>query len=369
MSLKERYLKELSRLQEKGLLREDLFFEGKDFVSNDYFWLRRSEDYLKAIRTPLKAGSGGSRYLGGYTPELQVCEQELAQFYGCTRAFLFPSGYMANIAILSALTGPRDIIFYDEEIHASLKDGIRLSLAQGYSFTHLNLTSLEEKVKRWQKQQGQIFVVSESVFSMHGDILPIKEWLAFCEKYGLYLILDEAHAAGILGSGGKGLGYNEKSPHLLCRMVGLGKAFALQGGVALFHEESYALYFAQKARPLIYSTAMNPALCNMITLAHRYFRLNQASLKQELDLVITQYIELAREHGFTANQGHPIQVIASSPSKTVYLAQKLREAGIACKAILPPTVKPGRERIRLVLKRCHSFDDLQLLFQTIKNYA
>lgn len=362
---------EINKIQEKGLFREEKFFSGADFITNDYFSLRESryyEKYLENTQEKTKIGSRASRYLGGMSPELKSLEDYLRDHYQAKRAFFFPAGYLANLAIISTFAQAKDLILYDEYIHASLKDGIRLSLAKSYAFYHLDLENLKSKLNRLRPKKGNVFVVTESVFSMEGKVLPLTQWLRFCEENDIYLILDEAHSVGLLGVKGKGLGFGISSKNLLCRMVGFGKAFALQGGAVLFHEEKYATYFAQKARPLIYSTAPHPLLCSLVYNAHKFFHDHQEKLWQKLQKNIHNYSILSNNFGFKANLEHPIQILTFSKEKTLLIAELLNKAQFATKAILPPTVPPGKECIRLVIKRKQNSQHYQKLFSIISKY-
>ncbi len=234
-----------------------------DFCSNDYLGLARSESLLKkveaewqklkSLKTPQLLGSGGSRLLAGDSHYAEKLESELAEFYGAESVLLFNSGYAANLGLFSSLAKRGDTILYDELIHASVRDGIRLSPAKSWSFNHNDVNHLEELLK---KAEGAVFVAAEAIYSMDGDECPMSEIVGLCEKYGASFILDEAHSNGLYGKKGQGLAV-EKNLHtkIFARLLTFGKAGGCHGA-AVAGSANLKNYLVNFSRPFIYTTAL-----------------------------------------------------------------------------------------------------------------
>ena len=224
-----------------------------DFCSNDYLGIVKNR-LLKFEEgySPLY-GSTGSRLLAGNYPLIEDAEKSLATFHESEAALIFNSGYDANVGLLSSVPQRDDTILYDYLSHASIRDGIRLSFARAISFEHNNVSDLRNKIAN---ASGNIFVVTESVFSMDGDIAPIDELSEICNRYGAHLIVDEAHATGIIGERGEGL-VQQSGFHSECfaRVHTFGKAVGCHGAVVL-GSHSLRNYLINFSRPFIYSTAL-----------------------------------------------------------------------------------------------------------------
>ncbi len=234
-----------------------------DFCSNDYLGLARSETVLREVEAEWKRlksfgnhqliGSGGSRLLAGDSDYAQELENELAVFYKSESVLLFNSGYTANIALFSSIPKRGDTILYDELIHASVRDGIRMSTAKSWSFTHNDLSNLEELLK---KSTGTVYVAAEAVYSMDGDECPLEELVTLCEKYNAAFILDEAHSNGLYGEKGEGIAV-AKNLHarIFARLLTFGKAAGCHGAVVA-GSTLLRDYLVNFARPFIYTTAL-----------------------------------------------------------------------------------------------------------------
>ncbi len=194
----------LQKREEQGLLRKLSIIDKRiDFTSNDYLGFARSPELFEMIekiiiQSERRVGSGGSRLLSGNSNEAEELERYLAMFHNAPAALLFNSGYDANIGLLSSVAKKSDIILYDELVHASIHDGMRLSKADSFPFRHNDLSHLEE---RFNNSSGNIFVAVESIYSMDGDMAPLKEISDLCKKHNANLIVDEAHATGVFGKG------------------------------------------------------------------------------------------------------------------------------------------------------------------------
>ena len=213
-------------------------------------------------------GSGGSRLLAGNYPLIEKLEKSIASFHDAEAGLIFNSGYDANIGLLSCIALKEDTILYDQLIHASLRDGIRLGYAQSFSFEHNNPASLELRLKQ---AAGTVYVVTESLFSMDGDLAPLQEMAALCEQYNAKLIVDEAHATGIVGEHGEGLVQHlQLQSKCFARIHTFGKALGVHGAIVLGSSflRSYLINFS---RPFIYTTALPPCTVQHIAEAYKLF--------------------------------------------------------------------------------------------------
>ncbi|MCL4171189.1 UNVERIFIED_CONTAM: hypothetical protein GTU68_025567, partial [Idotea baltica] len=230
----------LDARQAQGLLRQlpTPIGERIDFCSNDYLGFA----HTLRVAAPTSGGATGSRLISGNSTLAEALEQQIANFHGAEAALLFPSGYAANIGLLPAVAGRGDTIVYDKLIHASLRDGIRLSRAKALSFAHNDLTDL---IKKLQNPEGQTFVVIESVYSMDGDQAPLTDIVNICQQYDALLIVDEAHGTGVIG----------KRDQVWARVHTFGKAIGSHGAAIVGSQllKSYLLNFA---RSFIYATAL-----------------------------------------------------------------------------------------------------------------
>jgi len=361
----------LDERKQNGLYRKLTVSSGlADFSSNDYLGFRddvelqQETDRLFRALQHQEKGAQGSRLLCGNTPAYEELEQELATRWSAEAALLFPSGYMANLSLLSSLPYRGDTILYDELIHASCREGFRLSKAQPISFAHQNLEDLEEKLKQ---ANGLTYVVVESIYSMDGDVTPLGEVSALCQQYGAALIVDEAHAGGIFGKQGGGLCDEITLPRpCLARIVTFGKAFGSQGAVILC-SKSLKEFLINYARPLIYSTAMG---------MYDRCRIQAVTRAENKRLIhLQQLVEHIRQfqNGLSAASkvairpsASPIHILSvPGIKKALESAAAFRQAGIDARPILAPTVAAGQERIRLIIHATNTSAEIANLCQTI----
>ena len=332
----------LNERMKEGTLRSLSCFDGMtDFFSNDYLGLAR-QPRNSNVEHP---GSTGSRLISGTSKEALECESFLAQHFKAEAALVFNSGYDANLGFFGSVPQKGDTIIYDQLIHASVRDGIRLSHAKALSFAHNSLEDLEKKLRL---AEGMIYVAVESLYSMDGDLAPIKEIANLCAQHKAYLIVDEAHAAGVLGKGlVDELGV---SPLVFARLVTFGKAYGAHGAVILGSTQlkDYLINFA---RSFIYTTALPPASYQLI---QQHGSLDLTSLQNQLQQNITIFRSNMPAAKLYSDQRSPIQIIPIGDiTKTQELAEKLQSAGFAVKPIYSPTVPKGEERIRICL---HAFN-------------
>jgi 8-amino-7-oxononanoate synthase len=336
---------------EKGSLRSLLSFENHvDFWSNDYLGLGR-------IAHPIEiSGSTGSRLISGNSKVVEDVESKLASHFQSEAALIFNSGYDANVGLFSSLPQKGDTIIYDELVHASVRDGIRLSFANSYSFKHNDTADLEKKLK---KATGTVFVAVESLYSMDGDIAPLVALSALCIGYGALLIVDEAHSGGVFGKEGRGLCAEAGiSASVFIRLFTFGKAYGAHGAVVCC-SDLVRQFLVNFARSFIYTTALPEAL--YLHLLNQVEAGKPEILRQQLQTNITHFTKSIQSTLSASNS--PIQVIEFSDLDTCkQKAHQLQQAGFAVKAILPPTVPAGSQRLRICI---HAFNTEEEIDQLI----
>lgn len=337
---------------------------GIDFSSNDYLGIVRQGLLQPNVPASLSHGSTGSRLLSGNSALAEQTEQKIAAFHQAPAALLYHSGYDANTGLLGCVPQKGDVILYDRLSHASIRDGIRLSFAEGFSFLHNDVEDLEKKLAQAAPSARQVFVVTESVFSMDGDRAPLREMAALCRKYRAALVVDEAHATGVIGGRGEGL-VQELGLQEACfaRIHTFGKACGCQGA-AVIGSEMLKTYLINFSRPFIYSTAPAPASVAAIAAAYDLF---PAMSEQRAHL--RTLIALFRETPvrFTkAKSDTPVQaVVIPGNSEVRAVAAQLQQHGLDVRPILYPTVPRGGERLRIVLHAFNTREELTQLLQLL----
>ena len=353
-----------------------------DFLSNDYLGFATNETlFSKTFQLLLTEsiasnGSGGSRLLSGNHKLYQKLEPLLAAFYKSNAALVFNSGYDANMGLFSALPQRGDLVFYDEFVHASIREGIRMSNAKAYSFLHNNLSSLEERINlnaaRNENEDFAVYIVSESVFSMDGDSPDLKALAKFSKSNGYNLIVDEAHAVGVLGKNGEGLitelGLEND---VFARTVTFGKAFGCHGA-AILGSEDLKNYLVNFAKPFIYTTALTPHTLATIITAHEYInelgKESKATLKEHIEFFKNQ-LKVHKIDGSFIPSDTPIQgCIVAGSKKVKQVSKKLIDKGFNVKAILSPTVPEGQERLRICLHSFNSKEEIGLLVKLLAGF-
>lgn len=347
--------------------------EGKPmlaFCSNDYLGLASHPLVVEALREGAVlygAGSGASHLISGHGVAHQLLEDRLADFLGphiaSARALSFCTGYMANLAVLTALGADGDAEIFSESLnHASLIDGARLARAQVKVYPHADLDALSALLSA--SNATAKLVVTDSVFSMDGNLAPLRDLLALCERFGAWLVIDDAHGFGTLGAHGRGAleHFDLHSPNLVY-MGTLGKAAGVGGAFVAAHASVIELMI-QRARPYIYTTAAPPALAHALLASLDIIggdegnerRLHLQSLIAQLDgaLALRRW---QRPASFTAIQ----PVIIGSNAEALRVAAALYEQGLWVPAIRPPTVAAGTARLRVTLSAAHTHDEVAQL--------
>ncbi len=339
-----------------------------DFCSNDYLGLSRSASlrpFLQPNTPPLsqRNGSTGSRLISGNSEEAENLETFLADFHQAEAALLFNSGYDANLGLFSSLPGRNDTVIYDESIHASVKDGIRLSPAQKVAFRHNDTVHLEEKLK---SAKGNVFVAIEAVYSMDGDQAPMREIADMCQKYTAHLIVDEAHSNGIFGIDGKGLtieaGIKEKT---FAVVYTFGKALGCHGA-AVCGSQLLKDFLINFARSFIYTTAMPLHSIQNIYSAYTYLPFAIKEREKLFHNIGIFKKSIFNQIPIQNTSQTPIQFVSCHGNQeALKLSKKLQEAGFDVRPILSPTVPLGKERIRICLHAFNEEEQIQSMIEEI----
>jgi 8-amino-7-oxononanoate synthase len=345
------YLDEqLAALKREDLLREPaqpLDPAALSFCSNDYLGLAR----LPAIAAA-PSGSGASRLIAGERAEHRDLERALADWLGLEDALVFTSGYAANVGALSALAGPGDLVVSDALNHASIIDGIRLSRARVAVVPHLDLGALDAALAR--RETGRAFVAVESYFSMDADGPDLVELRKICDRRGAALLVDEAHALGVLGPGGRGrCAEAGVVPDVL---VGtLGKAFGAQGAFVA-GRRSLRAWLWNRARSFVFSTGLAPSSAAAATRSLGIVR-ESPEMGRKVVALATRLREKLLAGGLAPlGFGHVVPIVLGDADHAMKVAERLRADGFAVQAVRPPTVPTGTSRIRLTITAAHSAD-------------
>lgn len=360
----------IEKRKQEGLFRALTTTDDRiDFCSNDYLGLSRSADLSKAIDERYSAqsffnGSTGSRLLTGNSALAEQLERKLAEIFNAEDVLLFNSGYAANLGVLSSLPGKGDTVLYDELVHASIKDGMRLSISNRYPFAHNDLDQLEKKLK---KSSGTKFIVVESIYSMNGDTCPLVELVTLSEKYNAAIILDEAHSTGIYGEKGNGLACQLRlEEKIAARIYTFGKAVGVHGA-CVAGSKQLKQFLINFSRPLIYSTMLAPHALVSIECAFDYLQ-HHPTLDENLHNRIDIFVEQMKRIGVEAISKTAIQpILTSGNDNAKRWAAFLQSKGFDVRAILSPTVPKGQERLRICLHAYNTEDEISSLANVLKD--
>jgi len=341
-----------------------------DFSSNDYLDLAKNEEVfhhaVKLLKehSLIRNGATGSRLLTGNHPLYIELEKKLSIFHEVEASLVFNSGYDANIGFFSSVPQRGDVVFYDEFIHASIRDGIRLGNAKSYKFTHNDLEDLIKKCDAERtlpagshgrgRQEGEVYIVTESVFSMDGDSPDLRVIAEFCISNNYHLVVDEAHAIGVLGDKGKGLvhelGLQEQ---VFARIMTFGKALGCHGA-AVLGSENLKSYLVNYARSFIYTTGLSPH--SVATIIAAYDSLGsleginaQHGLKENIEYFKQKLGSVNLNLNFIPSNSAIHCCKIQGNDKVKMIAKNLQEKGFGVKPILSPTVPIGEERLRFCL--------------------
>jgi 8-amino-7-oxononanoate synthase len=355
---------DLAELERQGLRRrppEPFAAEALSFCSNDYLGFAASPPPSAA------SGAGASRLIAGERDEHRRCERAFASWLGADDALLFTSGYAANVGTLAALARPGDLIVSDALNHASLIDGARLSRATVEVVPHGDLAAIASALDR--PRTGRAWVVVESYYSMDADGPDLAAVRAICDRAGAALVVDEAHALGVMGPGGRGRAA-EAGVRADVLVGTLGKAFGAQGafvaGPAVLRE-----WLWNRARSFVFSTGLAPSsaaaatrsLARLVEQPELAARVGELAARLRSGLLASGAV-LASPDGdrpILVGFGHIVPIVVGSPDRAVALAARLQDAGLAVHAVRPPTVPAGTSRLRLTVTARHTEGDVDRL--------
>ena len=346
--------RDLAELRAREQLRNFAQIKGVNLCSNDYLGLaedaRLKEAVREAVAAATRVGGTGSRLLSGHDPVWSELEEEFAEFAGTEAALYFSNGYAANLGLLSSTLGKDDLVFSDALNHASLIDGIRLSGARKEIYPHRDLTVLERALRLHENEKCRKLIVTESVFSMDGDIADIKAMRELAERYRAVLLVDEAHATAVQGPGGAGMVAKARlTRDVFATVHTCGKALA-SAGAFVCGSRVLREFLINHARTLIFSTAAPPYMAWQIRASLRRAK-RMDSERQALQANSAELIKSLRADGWNAGESASqiVPVILGSNEDAVLAAASLQEQGFAVRAIRPPTVSAGTARLRLSL--------------------
>ena len=368
---------ELKVIEEQGLTRTlrsfttgnetEIIVDGKKlllFASNNYLGLATDSRLKKKAIEGISrygTGSGGARLTTGNIVIHEQLEREIAEVKGTEAAIVFSSGYLANIGVISSVMKKGDVIFSDAWNHASIIDGCRLSKAKTMQYAHADMLDLEVKLKAWQGE-GKKLIVTDGVFSMDGDIAPLPRIVALAKEYGAYIMVDDAHATGILGRRGYGtVDYFGLQNQVDFTVGTLSKAVGAEGGFVA--ASSLAIqYMRNKARSFIYQTSLSPGVIEAAREGIRLIRHEPERREQLLknSLFLRENLERL---GFSIGPGNTaiISLFIGVASKAVQFSEQLMKEGIFIPAIRPPTVPQGSSRLRITVMAKHTQEQLQMV--------
>ena len=391
LNLENELKKELNELKENNLIRtvDDLRFisstkavdkDNKEYLvfgTNNYLGLTHHPDVIEASKEASQYGTGstGSRLTTGASFEAKELENNISKFKGTESTLIFNTGYMTNLGVIYALTQENDIIFSDQLNHASIIDGTKISKAEVRIYKHKDTVDLESKIKEAKEKDiySNFFIVSDGVFSMDGDIAPLPELVEIASKYDCCLIIDDAHATGVIGKTGKGTVeyFKDKTgkdlnPFVDLQIGTLSKALASEGGFVC-GKQVYIDYLINKSRPFIFSTALSPATIASANTALNLLKENDTEYLKNLNENTKLMRKLLNDAGLNIVDGEtPIIPIIVGPADLANrLSEKLKKEGILISAIRPPSVPKEMSRLRLTIMATHTKEEIEFTANTI----
>ena len=339
---------------------------GLDFSSNDYLGLSQSAELANAVACALDRavplGSGGSRLLRGNHEEHEQLEQEAARFFACESALFFASGYAANSALLSTLPQRGDLVIYDALIHASAHEGLRLSRAEALVARHNDVASIAKHIRRWRSKggKGRIWIAVESLYSMDGDIAPLRDLLDLADSNDAILLVDEAHATGVYGASGEGLATELMGRRNVITLHTCGKALGCEGalvcGPAIVRD-----FLINRSRAFIFSTAPSPLMAAAVRASLQIVAAG-THLRQALNGRVASVQKHAAGLGLKQSPSQILPILIGDDARTMEIATRLQAAGFDVRGIRPPTVAAGTSRLRVSISLNVSPAEIEALF-------
>jgi len=345
---------DLQNLEGLGRLRSLRSRAGIDFTSNDYLGLAESDELKRAaadaVSRGVPVGSGGSRLLRGNHPEHEALEAEAAAYFGAETALYFGGGFVANYAIFSTLPQRGDLVVRDELIHASVHEGLRSSRADHVGVAHNNVDAFDAAIVRWRATggKGRPWLSVESLYSMDGDSPDLAGLFAVADRHEAMVVIDEAHATGVLGPQGRGLAAAFEGRDNVITLHTCGKALGSVGGFILA-PRTIRDFLVNRARPFIFATAPSPLTAAITRAAIEISRTNPERRERLARLVQFAGDELRRRCNLAPSGSQILPVIIGADRAAVAVAASLQRRGFDIRAIRPPTVPEGTSRLRIAL--------------------
>jgi 8-amino-7-oxononanoate synthase len=368
------------RKQNKALRKLAASNDLIDFSSNDYIGFSKNKSIFEETHQYLiennctQNGATGSRLISGNHKVYQETETYIANFHQSESSLIFNSGYDANVGFFSSVPQKGDLILYDELCHASIRDGIQLSNAKSYKFKHNDFEDLEKRLRQAQSDNfiTEVYIVTETVFSMDGDCPNMEELIAVSEKYGCYLVVDEAHALGVFGSTGEGLvqmlGLQDK---VFARIMTFGKGLGCHGAAILGSQELRD-YLVNFARSFIYSTGLSPHSVATILVAYQHLQLEKQTIAKLRENIVHSNQEkniLGLKPMFVRSKSAIQSAIIPGNQNVKSIASQLQEKSFDVKAILSPTVPEGQERLRFCLHSYNSAAEISGVLRLLSTFV
>jgi len=377
MKLPENLTQKLENRKQNNSLRKLPNFNNLvDFSSNDYIGFSKSETIFKQAHHYLveneiiQNGATGSRLISGNHDAYQNAEAFIAQFHEAEAALIFNSGYDANVGFFSAIPQRNDVILYDELSHASIRDGITMSNAKSYKFNHNDFEDLEHLIQKFP--DTNIYIVTETVFSMDGDSPNLEELVLLSEKYNCYLIVDEAHTLGVFGEKGEGLAqYLNLHNRIFARIMTFGKGLGCHGA-AVLGSSDLKEYLVNFARSFVYTTGLSPHSVITILTAYQHLEIEKEAiekLRQNIVFFNQQKNLLGLKPMFVRSKSSIHSAIIPGNQNVKQLAQQLQDKGFDVKPILSPTVPEGQERLRFCIHNYNSEEEINAVLGLLANFV
>lgn len=365
MSVFEPLASDLQRLDAASRRRRLIPRTGTDFSSNDYLALAGdpalAEAVAEAVARGVPAGSGGSRLLRGNHAEHEALEAEAARFFGSESALWFATGYTANSAIISTLPQRGDLVVYDELIHASVHEGLRLTRAEAVAVPHNNVDAFADAISAWRGRggTGRVWIAVESLYSMDGDRAPLADLAATADANDAVLVIDEAHATGVFGAGGRGLAAALEGRENVITLHTCGKAMGCEGALVCA-PAVVTDFLVNRGRGFIFSTAPSPLMAAAVRTALRIIE-DADDRRAKLAALIAHAERVLGPHGALISGSQVMPLILGEDAHTMRAAGAVQAAGFDVRGIRPPTVPAGTSRLRISLTLNATEDDVSAL--------
>ena len=348
------YAAALNALKDDDRLRSLTPRAGIDFSSNDYLALAGCQRMCKAIAAAVEAGTpigaGGSRLLRGNCAEHESLEAEAARFFGAEASVFFASGYIANFAVLTTLPQRGDLLVLDALVHASIHEGARAGRAEFRLTAHNDAGSTEDVIRTWRSEggTGRIWIVAESLYSMDGDFAPLEALVAIADRHDAFLMVDEAHATGVFGPGGRGLTAAYEGRENLIAIHTCGKALGAAGALVTT-TKLLRDFIVNRCRPFIFSTAPSPLMAVAVQEALSILRDEPGRQQRLASLIDFAHREIGTRQGWRLSGSQILPFIVGDNARAMALATALQAHGFDIRGIRPPTVPAGTARLRISL--------------------